>query len=57
MVIITLIIFATAVASYIIGILVGKRLERMKNEEPEEENMSDLISHVGYDAAQCGREK
>lgn len=57
MVIITLIIFATAVASYIIGILVGKRLERMKNEKPEEENMSDLISHVGYDAAQCGREK
>ena len=57
MVIITLIIFATAVASYIIGILVGKRLEHMKNEETEEENMSDLISHVGYDAAQCGREK
>lgn len=57
MVYIILIIFATAVASYIIGILVGKRLERMKNEEPEEENMSDLISHVGYDAAQCGREK
>ena len=32
MVIITLIIFATAVASYIIGILVGKRLERMNHE-------------------------
>ena len=57
MVIITLIIFASAVGSYIIGIQVGKRLERMKNEETEEEDVGDLISHVGYDAAQCGREK
>lgn len=57
MVIITLIIFATAVASYIIGILVGKRLERMKAAESEEEDVGELIQHVEYDDAQLGREK
>ena len=61
MVIITLIIFATSVASYIVGIKIGRRLERMEKEDQEEdqeeENVGNLISHVGYDAAQCGREK
>lgn len=32
MVIITLIIFATAVASYFIGIMVGRRIERMNHD-------------------------
>lgn len=32
MVLITLIIFATAVASYFIGILVGRRIERMNHD-------------------------
>ena len=57
MVLISMIIFATAVASYFVGIQVGRRLERMDAEEPEEEDLGDLIQHVGYDEAQCGREK
>ena len=32
MVLITLIIFATAVASYFIGIMIGRRIERMNHE-------------------------
>lgn len=32
MVLITLIIFATAVASYFIGIMVGRRIERMNHD-------------------------
>lgn len=35
MVLITLIIFATAVASYFIGIMVGRRLERMDHEHSD----------------------
>lgn len=53
MVLIALIIFVTAMASYFIGILIGRRLERMDAEK----EAGDLIQHVGYDAAQCGREK
>ena len=36
MVIITLIIFATAVSSYFIGIMVGRRLERTDAEKAED---------------------
>ena len=32
MVLITLIIFATAVASYFIGIMIGRRIERMNHD-------------------------
>ena len=35
MVLIALIILATAVASYFIGIMVGRRLERMSHEQTE----------------------
>lgn len=35
MVLIALIIFATAVASYFIGIMVGRRIERMNHEQTE----------------------
>ena len=35
MIVITLIIFATAVASYFIGIMVGMRLERRNHEQCE----------------------
>lgn len=35
MVLITLIIFATAVACYLVGIMVGRRLERMNHDFTE----------------------